>query len=55
MDGIARRKIRKPPRHPDLVTLKNSGIALDRFHQRAGFGLLGRAALAEAAAAQSGL
>ena len=30
----------------------NAGIALDRLHERAGFALLGRAALAEAAAAQ---
>jgi hypothetical protein len=53
-NGFARREIREPPRHSDLVALKNPGIALDRLHQRAGFALLGRAALAEAAAAQSG-
>ena len=52
-NGIAGREIREPPRHPDLVALKNPGIALDRLHERAGFALLGRAALAEAAAAQS--
>ena len=38
---------------PDLVALENAGIALDRLHQRAGFTLLGGAALAEAAATQS--
>ena len=52
-NGIAWREIREPPRHSDLVALENSGIALDRLHQRAGFALLGSAALAEAAAAQS--
>ena len=52
-NGIARRKIREPPRHPDFVALKNSRIALDRLHQRAGFSLLGSGALAEAAAGQS--
>ena len=52
-NGIARREIREPSRHSDLVALKNPGIALDRLHERAGFALLGRAALAEAAAAQS--
>src|SRR5258705_7029516 len=41
-------------RRPDLVTLENARIALDRLHQRAGLALLGRGALAEAAAAQSG-
>ena len=38
---------------PDFVALENSRIALDRLHERAGFALLGGAALAEAAAAQS--
>ena len=52
-NGIAWREIREPPRHSDLVALKNPGIALDRLHERAGFPLLGSAALAEAAAAQS--
>ena len=53
-NGIAGREIREPPCHSDLVALKDSGIALDRLHERAGFALLGRAALAEAAgAAQS--
>ncbi len=51
-DGLARREIGEPPRDPDFVALENAGIALDRFHQRAGFGLLGGRALAEAAAAQ---
>ena len=54
-NGIARREIREPPPHPDFVALKNPGIALDRLHERAGFALLGSAALAEAAAAQSRL
>ena len=52
-NGIPRREIGKPPRHPDFVTLINSRIALDRFHERAGLALLGRAALAETAAAQT--
>ena len=52
-NGFARREIREPPRRSDLVALKNPGIALDRLHERAGFALLGGAALAEAAAAQS--
>ena len=51
-DGIAGREIAEPPQHPDLVALINAGIALDRLHQRAGFALLGSAALAEAATAQ---
>src|SRR5262245_62820563 len=54
-NGVAWREIHEPPRHSDLVALKNSGITLDRLHERAGFALLGRAALAEAATAQSGL
>ena len=53
MNGVAWREIREPPRHSDFVALENSGIALDRLHQRAGFALFGSAALAEAAAAQS--
>ncbi len=40
-NGIALRKIRKSSRRPDLVTLENSRIALDRLHQRAGLGLFG--------------
>src|SRR5882724_2140874 len=52
-NGIARRKIREPPCHPDLVALKNSRITLDCLHKRAGFTLLGSAALAKAAATQS--
>ena len=52
-NGLAGREIGKAPRHPDLVALEDSGIALDRLHQRAGFALLGGAALAEAAAAPS--
>ena len=52
-NGVARREIREPPPCSDLVALKNSGIALDCLHERAGFALLGSAALAEAAAAQS--
>src|SRR5262249_26526022 len=35
--------------------LKDSGVTLDRLHERAGFALLGGAALAKAATAQSGL
>src|SRR5262249_58235148 len=49
---FARGEIGEAPRHADLVALINAGIALDRLHERAGFALLGRAALAEAAAAQ---
>src|SRR5207248_2779852 len=52
-DGIARCEIGEPPLHPDLVTLENSRIALDRLHQRARFGLLGCRAFAKAASAQS--
>ena len=55
MNGLAWREIREPARHSDLVALKNPGIALDRLHERAGFALLGGAALAEAAAAQPSL
>ncbi len=53
-DGFARRKVREPPRHADLVALINPGVALDRLHQRARFALLGGAAFAKAAAAQPG-
>src|SRR5256884_5676261 len=53
MNRFALAKIGEPARTPDLVALKNSGMALDRLHERARFTLLGRAALAEAAAAQS--
>ena len=52
INGVARREIREPSRRPDLVTLKYSRIALDRLHERAGFPLLRRASLAEAAATQ---
>src|SRR5260370_32583089 len=52
-NGIERRKIREPPCQSDLVALKNSRIALDRLHKRAGFTLLGSAALAIAATTQS--
>ena len=52
-NGVARREIGEAPRDPDLVALENTRIALDRLHQRAGFGLFGGRALAEAAAAQS--
>src|ERR1700684_4130593 len=52
-DRLAGSEIREPPRRSDLVALKNPGITLDSLHQRAGFTLLGSAALAEAAAAQS--
>src|SRR5262249_35758639 len=54
INGVALGKVREPPRQPDLVALKDSGIALDRLHERAGLALLGGTALAEAAAAQSG-
>src|ERR1700724_4608655 len=53
MNGFAGWKIREPPLHSDLVTLKNPRITLDRLHQRAGFCLLGSRALAKAAAGQS--
>ncbi len=49
-NGIASWEIGKSPRHADLVALINPRIALDGFHERAGFALLGGAALAEAAA-----
>src|SRR4029077_19097265 len=52
--GVAGSEIGKSARRPDLVPLENARIALDRLHQRAGLALLGRRALAEAAAAQSG-
>src|SRR5258707_1561767 len=52
-NGMAWRKVGEPPCHSDLVALKNSRITLDRLHQRAGFTLLGSAALAKAAATQS--
>src|SRR5215831_1548707 len=52
-DGVARGEIDKAALHPDLVTLENAGVALDRLHERAGLTLLGRGALAETAAAQS--
>src|SRR4029450_9671262 len=45
MNRFALAKIAEPARHPDLVALKNSGIALDRLHGGARFTLLGRAAL----------
>jgi hypothetical protein len=51
MKGVAGSEIGKAARRPDLVTLENTGIALDRLHQRARLALLGRGALAEAAAA----
>ena len=51
-DGIARREIGEAPLDPDLVTLENTRIALDRLHQRAGFGLLGGRAFAKAASDQ---
>src|ERR1700709_144753 len=47
-------EIGKAALRPDLVTLENARIALDRLHQRAGLALLSCGALAEAAAAQSG-
>src|SRR3984885_16001500 len=53
-NSIARCEIGEPPRLPDFVALINSRIALNCFHERAGFALLGRAALAEAAAAETG-
>ena len=52
--GVAGGEIGKAALRPDLVTLENARIALDRFHQRAGLALLGCGALSEAAAAQSG-
>ena len=54
VNGVAGIEIGKAARRPDLVTLENPRIALDRLHQRAGLALLGGRALAEAAAAQSG-
>src|SRR6266498_3220894 len=49
MYRFALAKIGESARRPDLVALKNSGIALDRLHERAGFTLLRSAALAKAA------
>src|SRR3954468_14458519 len=54
VNGVAGSEICKAARRPDLVTLENTRIAFDRLHQCAGLALLGRGALAEAAAAQSG-
>src|SRR6476619_7895832 len=53
-NGVTGSEIGKPALRPDLVTLENARVALDRLHQRAGLALLGRGALAEAAAAQPG-
>src|ERR1700732_855614 len=53
-NGFPWRKVREPPSYADLIALKNSGIALDRLHERARLTLLGRAALAEASTAQAG-
>jgi len=50
---FARLEIDEPSRHPDFVALEDSRIALDRFHQRAGFALLGGRTLPEAATAQA--
>src|SRR5262245_21619212 len=50
--GVAGREIDKASLRPDLVTLKNTGVTLDRLHKRAGLALLGRGPLAEAAATQ---
>src|SRR5712672_4348125 len=52
-DGLAGGKILEAPRGPDLVALIDAGIALDRLHQGARLALLGGAALAKTAAAQS--
>lgn len=51
---ITGREIGKAARRPDLVTLENARVALDRLHQRAGLALLGRGPLAKAAPAQAG-
>src|SRR4029450_6372304 len=52
--GVAGIEIGKAARRPDLVALENARLALDRLHQRTALALLGREALAEPAAAQSG-
>src|SRR5947209_18047784 len=52
-DRVAVGEISEALRNPDLVALENAGIALDRFHQRTGFRLLGGRTLAEAAAAEA--
>jgi hypothetical protein len=52
-DRIARGQIGEAPFRPDLVALEDPRITLDRFHQRAGLGLFGGAALAEAAAGKT--
>src|SRR5262245_54133972 len=54
MKGVAGSEIGQAALRPDLVSLEDARIALDRLHQRAGFALFGCGALAEAAAAQSG-
>ena len=51
--GLALGEIGETACLPDLVALENSRITLDRFHQRAGLGLLGGRALAGAAAVQA--
>src|SRR5215510_2984674 len=52
--GVAGREIGEAALRPDLVTLEDTRVALDRLHERAGLALFGRGALSEAAAAQSG-
>ena len=44
---VARSEFREASFDSDFVALKDTRIALDRLHQRAGFALLGSAALAE--------
>src|SRR6516165_6696265 len=53
-NGFSWRKVREPPLHPDLIALKDPGLALDRLHECACLTLLGRAAFAKASAAEPG-
>ncbi len=52
-DGFAQCKIGETSRHADFVALENPGVTFDCLHERTGFALLGRAAFAEAPAAQA--
>lgn len=46
MASPAGKSVKEALLDPDLVLVENAGITFDRLHQRAGFTLLGGAALA---------